>query len=202
MNWNLKNKKGGLVCLLSVSPSSSLFYFFFLIGSEYQHALNFLQGLTNIPVQKGNIFFPQCLKQVCTVQGFTPNKNLLNKTGCFTSWMQSANPSLRTWFLVVESEVCRKKRWDLTRIGNCSKSSFWNQGQRGGRKKLQKYVKTISEKFQLVAMCGTHKLNMWLYYICWFTHSARELRSETWQENNAYLNMGSLWHFKATYLPN
>lgn len=85
MNWNLKNEKGVLVCLLSVSPASSLFYFFFLIGSEYQHALNSLQSLTNNPVQKGNIFFPQCLKQVCTAQGFTPNKNLLNKTGCFTS---------------------------------------------------------------------------------------------------------------------
>lgn len=60
MNRDFKNKKGALVCLLFVSPSSSLFYFFFLISSEYQCALNCLQGLTNIPIQKGNILFPQC----------------------------------------------------------------------------------------------------------------------------------------------
>lgn len=60
MNRDFKNKKAALVSLLFVSPLSSLFYFFFLIGSEYQHAFNCLKGLTNIPIQKGNIFFLQC----------------------------------------------------------------------------------------------------------------------------------------------
>lgn len=121
------------------------------------------------------------------MQGFTPNKNLLNKTGCFTSWMQSANPSPRTWFLVVESEVRRKKS-EILQEQEIAPSHL-SGIRRGGKKELQKYVKTISEKLQLVAMCGTHKLNLWLYYTWGFTHSARELRSETWQENNAYPNI-------------
>lgn len=123
------------------------------------------------------------------MQGFTLNKNLLNKTGCFTSWMKSANPSPRTWFLVVESEVCRKKGEILQEQEIAPSHPSGIRDREEGRSNCRRYVRKISEKFQLVAMCGTHKLNMWLYYTCWFTYSARELRSETWQENNAYPNI-------------
>lgn len=58
-----------------------------------------------------------------------------------------------------------------------------------GRKEVQEHVKKISEKFQLVATCGTDKLNMWLYCTHWFTQPAGELKSETEYENSTYPNI-------------
>lgn len=58
-----------------------------------------------------------------------------------------------------------------------------------GRKEVQEHAKNIYEKYQLVATCGTHKLNIALYYSCWFTQPAGEFVSETEQENSAYPNV-------------
>lgn len=160
------------------------------MGFEHQRVLNYLQGQTNTLFQKGNIFFPRCLKQVYTIQGFTPNKNLLNKTGCFTSWMQSTDPFPQDMiFSGRNSELCKKKKKVRSYKNRKLLQVILMEPGTEGWKEAQEHANSIYEKYQLVATCGTHKLNIELYYSCWFTQPAGELVSETEQENNAYPNV-------------
>jgi len=65
---------------------------------------------------------------------------------------------------VVEIVICRKKvRSYKNRV---LLQVILMESRMDRRKEVQEHVKKISEKFQLVATCGTHKLNIWLYCPC------------------------------------